>query len=98
MALPAWYLEGEPLLDYGGVFYIEAFWALCSERQFGYAVGPIPLSAIEAYGRTQGFDRVMMLLFHYLIREMDDEYDRYNKREQGKRNRDREAQQKTDQK
>lgn len=94
MALPAWYMEGEPLLDFGTAVYITAFWELCADRQFGYAVGPIPWSSIRLYSRDLGLNRRMHTLFHFVIRELDGEYDRYQKREQGKKIRDREAESK----
>lgn len=85
MPLPAWYMEGEPPLYFPEAIFIEAFWELCADRQFGYAVGPIPWSSIRLYARDLRLNRRVSKMFHLIIRELDAEYDRYNKNKQNKR-------------
>ena len=91
MALPGWYVEGEPQLTYGAQLYVDAFWELSTERNFGYVIGPIPWSKIRLFASDVGLDPIMRRVFTHVIREMDEEYQSYQKREQGTRNRARDA-------
>jgi len=53
-------------------WYIEAFYELSSERQFGMGIGPIPFSSIVTYAEVfeiNDFDD-----FHYVIRILDKVY------------------------
>ena len=68
---PDWYLD-EPPLQRGDDFYIRAFHALCTERQFGSAIGPIPWSKIMDYGQRVGLDPVMMSVFESVIYALDE--------------------------
>lgn len=74
MKLPDWYLAGRPQLTLGAQLYIDAFWDLCSERQFGYAMGPIPWSKIRLYALDVGLDPVMRRIFNRVIRDLDSHY------------------------
>lgn len=58
----------------GEDFYIRAFWDLTTERQLGMAMGSIPWSKIDDYGRKSGLDSDTMDLFRVLIRELDNAY------------------------
>jgi len=55
-------------------FYIEAFFDLTSERQIGFAEGPIPFFAIVNYARLLDCDAEDFADLLYFIREMDSEY------------------------
>jgi len=52
----------------------RAFFALCSERQIGMGVGPIPWRAIESYAAAADLVGDERERFHYLIRTMDRAY------------------------
>ncbi len=58
----------------GEDFYLQAFWSLSTERQMGMAMGPIPQSAIIAYGLRAELDSDTMGLFEAVIRSLDAAY------------------------
>ena len=53
---------------------MRAFWDLSTERQLGFTVGPIPVSAIQDYASAKGLPSYMMVLFESVIRAMDKVY------------------------
>lgn len=71
--LPSW-IEDEPEYFPGDVFYLKAFWELSTERQIGFAPGPIPGSAIQEYARQKGLESYMMDMFTAVIRGLDTTY------------------------
>lgn len=71
--LPAWF-EEEPQLAPGEEFFLRAFWELSTERQIGWASGPIPHSAILGYGERAGLESSTMGLFVQVLRSMDAAY------------------------
>lgn len=64
-------LDPPELLD-GLEGWYEDFWRLHTERQIGFGVGPIPVSAIERH--TQGWILEDAQMFEHCIREMDRAY------------------------
>ena len=50
-------------------FYLQSFWALCTERHYDY--GPIPENKIFEYGLRKQLDGDIINLFIGLIRAMD---------------------------
>lgn len=91
MPLPAWYTAGAPRLAAGAQIYIDAFWELSTERDFGYAMGPIPWSKIMEYADRAGLDAVMNRVFLKVVRELDEEYQKIQKNNQKQREADRAA-------
>lgn len=87
LELPAWY-RAEPIADEGTRLILEAFWACSTERQVGMALGPIPESAIDAFGDRRGLDPDTMTVLRHAVRACDDTYlrwaERRRKRAQGK--------------
>lgn len=87
MRPPAWYLS-EPVVDDGVRTAIEAFWSCSTERQVGQAIGPVPDSAIEAFGARRGLDPATMVVLRHAIRACDAAYfkwaEKRRKRAQGK--------------
>lgn len=67
---PQWYLDEPPLLS-GDRFYLDAFHTLGTCRQIGYALGPIPWTAIRQYAVNAGLDAEMAQVFEAVIFEMD---------------------------
>jgi len=63
-------------------FVWDAFWNLTTDRQVGFATGPIPWTAIDRYAdrhqlhAVDSFER-----FHALIRAMDSTYLEHRERE-----------------
>lgn len=68
---------------------MRAFWELCSERQFGQSMGPIPWSSIAIYADRCQLDDDMRAVFEYVIRDMDECYIRYQIDEQETRAKER---------
>ena len=87
MDMPAWYGEGEPQIPYASQLYINAFWELSTERCFGYVIGPIPWSKILMYASWRGLDPVMTRVFVRVLRELDEEYQDYQKKNQKQQSR-----------
>jgi len=81
---PEWWSDCPDLLPHES-FYLGGFWRLSTERQQGMSVGPIPWSAIQAYGVAKGLDSATMGLFHEVIRSMDGVYLEWTINEQKKR-------------
>ena len=79
------FIEKEPPYVRGDEFYMRAFWELSSERQFGQAIGPIPWSKIVSYGERQGLDNTMLKVFEHVIRELDEQYLRWQRDQQQRR-------------
>jgi hypothetical protein len=82
--LPSWYLEEPPLLwpcDY----FMNAFWALSTERQIGMAPGPIPWSKMVEYGRYSGLEDDMIELLVFLMRYMDTAFREWRSEQDKKR-------------
>jgi hypothetical protein len=71
--VPAW-VDEEPDAEPGDSFYMESFWELSTERQLGFTVGPIPITAIHFYAGVKGLPSSMMGLFEAVIRAMDQTY------------------------
>lgn len=70
-------------------FVWEAFWTLTTDRQVGFATGPIPWTAIDRYTirhRLDGADSFER--FHALIRAMDSSYLDHLEREREKARKD----------
>lgn len=53
----------------GAEEWLSAFWELSTDRQVGFATGPIPSASIDR--RTAGMDADEAAMFRYCIREMD---------------------------
>jgi len=68
--LPDWYNDRPPF-EIGDLFYLEAFMRLQTCRQIGMSLGPIPWTAVHAYGVAAGLDALMLLVFEKVIAEMD---------------------------
>lgn len=67
---PDWY-HGEPDALPGYEFVIAEFWDLSTERQLGFAIGPIPSSKIREKRRELGLDPQASRTFTALIRSLD---------------------------
>lgn len=63
-----------PELDEAFEFYVDAFWELSTERQFGMGIGPIPITAMQAYARHYEMDDEEEFDFVYFIKAMDATY------------------------
>lgn len=61
----------EPCVD-GFEFYFDAFYELCTTRQMGMALGPIPFTAIIDYFKL--YDLSDFDEFSYVMRRMDRVY------------------------
>ncbi len=68
--IPDWIAEA-PVVNEHDLFYWQAFQDLCTERQVGYSVGPIPWSAARYYAKEYGLDRDEADDFWTIIRAMD---------------------------
>ena len=82
MPLPDWYTEGAPRLNLGTQLYIDAFWELSTERDFGYSLGPIPWSKIMLYADRIGLNPTMCDVFLLVMRELESHYNEYTKNKQ----------------
>jgi hypothetical protein len=84
---PEWYLN-EPVPDEGTRLILEAFRACSTERQIGMAMGPVPESAIDAFGDRRGLDLGTMAILRPAVRACDSAYltwaEKRRKRVQGK--------------
>lgn len=68
---------------------LEAFRDLSTERDCSWSLGPIPWSAINAWGRSRGMAGGVLRGFERVIRAMDDAYmpiEGERLREEAKRN------------
>lgn len=68
-------IANPPILLDGLEIYLRAFFDLCSERQSGFGLSPIPRSAILAWGRQYASDDPELiedLLFH--VRALDNTF------------------------
>lgn len=63
---------------------MRAFWDLSTERQIGFALGPIPGSKLDAYGHSRGLDSDNMDLFRAVTRMLDDAYLKWAQEQQAK--------------
>ena len=63
-----------PELRQGLQFYIEAFFELDSDRDFGEIPGRIPWTAIHAYSKANELDEDQTADLFYLVRQLDDEH------------------------
>ncbi len=70
---PEWYAEEPELLPYSE-FYLRAFWELSTERQFGYTLGPIPISKLKEFCDRLSLDHVTSEVVKAVIRAMDGAY------------------------
>lgn len=52
-------------------FYLRTFWNLSTDRQFGFAAGPIPYGAIKAEARDLGLDDDARQIFVRVMQELD---------------------------
>jgi hypothetical protein len=84
---PAWY-QNEPIQDDATRLVLEAFRSASTERQVGMALGPIPESAVHAFGDRMGLDEATMAVLRPAVRACDDAYLRWaekrRKRAQGR--------------
>ncbi|WP_437437240.1 phage tail assembly chaperone [Shinella daejeonensis] len=53
----------------GADAWLSAFWELSTDRQIGFATGPVPSSSIDRY--TAGWEPEEASRFRHCIREMD---------------------------
>lgn len=83
--LPGWYLDRPDELR-GDEFYIDAFFSLSTERQFGQCIGPIPWSKIIDYGILHGLNYTMLNVFHVVLRILDEGYLEWQRDDQRARN------------
>ena len=63
-----------PELRQGLQFYIEAFFELDSDRDFGEIPGRIPWTAINAYSKAFELDEEQTADLFYYVRQLDDEH------------------------
>lgn len=70
--LPQWYLDEPPRHPVLDDFYLAAFWALSSMRN--YDSGPIPWDRIVIYGKHVGLDDSLTERLVVVIRAMDKDY------------------------
>jgi hypothetical protein len=65
---------------------MRAFWELSSCRYFGSgAIGPIPWNRVCEYAEKKGLDGSLIAVFEVVMRELDEEYLRYQRDEQRQR-------------
>lgn len=83
-ALPQWFLD-EPLSLPGDEVFVDAFWALSTERR--YPGGPIPRSVAEAHALSLGMSGEDAALFGRMIGALDETYLEWQRAE-AKRQRD----------
>lgn len=70
---PDWF-EEEPQLAPGEDFFLRAFFNLSTERQIGWASGPIPHSRVVEYGVRSGLEEATIEILVHVIRRMDQAY------------------------
>jgi len=84
---PEWYLN-EPVPDDATRLILEAFRRCSTERQVGMALGPVPESAIDAFGDREGLDPDTMAVLRPAVRACDEAYlewaEKRRKRAEGK--------------
>lgn len=68
---PDWYYD-RPILGRFDGFYLDAYWALATERRFVEA--SIPESEIRKHAERYGVAPYMMDHFRYVIRSLEDEH------------------------
>ena len=61
----------EPEIGFTEQFYLRAFEALKTTRQYGMTVGPIPWTAIDAYATRKGITGDSFRTFERMIRAID---------------------------
>ena len=66
----------------GDDFYIEAFWALSTTRNFGWVVGPIPVTAMITWAEMHDLDPDMTKVFIKVLRELDEVYIKQSTKQQ----------------
>lgn len=71
--LPEWY-RAEPHATAEDRWFLDAFWALSTERQIGWTMGPIPESQIENFAARRGLDRAMVGVLRDIIHALDNAY------------------------
>ena len=67
-------IKNAPQLWLGLEFYYGAFFDLSPSRQTAWEEGPIPWLAMDQYSRSLGLDDEQRSALFYLIRELDDAY------------------------
>ncbi len=82
---PDW-IEDEPVKMWSDGFYMKAFHELSTERQLGFTVGPIPMSAIRSYPGLEALSPAMIVLFETVIQRMDSTYRDWAESERKKAN------------
>jgi len=70
---PAWFDDAPDILP-GHEFFLKAFWELSTERQIGFAIGPIPVSRVRTYAAQNGLDEQSTELLVHVVRSMDGAY------------------------
>jgi hypothetical protein len=70
---PEWF-ESVPELLPNESYYLEAFWALTTDRQAGMSTGPIPWSSVQRYGEAKGLDSANIEALHMIVRAMDNTF------------------------
>ena len=71
--LPDWFLD-EPELLRGEDWYVKAFWACSTDRDFGQVLGTIPWSSVQRYGRSRGLTQAAIDALWVVIHAMDEGY------------------------
>lgn len=79
-------IQNAPELILGLEFAWNAYWDLCSCRDYGFGSGPIPWTAILDYCRAHELDSDDREDFIYLIRAMDKAHLGYIDAEREKKN------------
>lgn len=67
-------IQNAPELWPGLEIWHTAFWELCSERDVGWGLGPIPGSEVRSWGREYGLDAEQLDDLQFYIRAMDHTY------------------------
>ena len=65
-------IRNAPTLILGSELYMDAYLELQHDRPVGMSAGAIPWTAIESYGRANGFDAEQLETLHYTIRKADE--------------------------
>ena len=72
--LPGWFTEGDSESEPQDEFFMKAFWDLCTCRQYGQSLGPIPWRDIIEYARFSALDDDVTQLFIVVMRHLDNAY------------------------
>lgn len=67
-------IANKPVLRVGLEIYWRAFWECSTDRDIGMAEGPIPWSAINAWGQRYGFTGEEFERLVLILKALDSEY------------------------